>query len=165
MVKLEKYLGNKVYMCVDGSIATREAILAQFPAALTFTHIIETDEGGEVCFAVQNLSAMRSFHNIDSSLSESEAIVALETIRNTPPPEPGVSAEERIASALEFQNAVTLANLGLMPELTVVAKNWERSLWSAEQVALVVGEEAVTMGIIDSTAYNKVSSAKSQLSK
>lgn len=105
---IEKYTGNKTYMFPNGAIATPEIIVEQFPAVNTFTHIIETDEAGEVCFAVQNLSAMRGFYNIDSSLTEEQAIAVIQEIVNTPDPEPGPSAEERIAAAMEYQNMMSL---------------------------------------------------------
>lgn len=100
---IEKYTGDKTYMFANGELATKEAVLKYFPAALTFVHIIETDEAGEVAFAVQNLSAMRSLYDIDTSLTEAEAIAAIQEIVNTVPEEtPGT--EERIAAALEYQN-------------------------------------------------------------
>ena len=102
---LEKYTGEKIYMFPNGALATKEAVLDQFPAALSFVHIVETDENGEVMWAFENLSAMRTMHNIDKSLSESEAISALQEIINTPPViDESASAEERIAAALEYQN-------------------------------------------------------------
>ena len=107
MKKLEKYLGDKTYMFPNGSIATPERMLEEFPAVLTFAHIIETDEAGEVCFAVQNLSAMRSLYAIDATLTEAEAIAKIEEIINTEP-EYEPSAEERIASALEYQNLMSM---------------------------------------------------------
>ena len=110
MKKLEKYLGNKTYMFPNGVLATPEKMLSEFPAVLTFTHIIETDEAGEVCFAVQNLSAMRGVYGVDASLSEAEAIAKIEEIINTPPEEV-VSAEERIASALEYQNLMSMDDM------------------------------------------------------
>jgi hypothetical protein len=110
MKKLEKYTGNKTYMYPNGALATPEKMLEEFPAVLTFTHIIETDEAGEVCFAVQNLNAMRGFYKIDSSLTEEEAIAKIEEIINTEPEEV-VSAEERIASALEYQNLVSMEDV------------------------------------------------------
>ena len=79
-----------------------------FPAVEAFVHIIETDEAGQVCFAVQNLAAVRSQMAIDSSLSEDEAIAKIEELRNAPIPEPDPTAEERIEAALEYQN---LANM------------------------------------------------------
>ena len=108
MKKLEKYTGNKTYMFPNGVLATSEKMLEQFPAVLTFAHIIETDEAGEVCFAVENLSAMRSLYEIDAALTEAEAIAAIEEIINAPVPEPEPSAEERIAAALEYQNMASL---------------------------------------------------------
>lgn len=110
MKKLEKYLGNKTYMFPNGVLATPEKMLAEFPAVLTFAHIIETDEAGEVCFAVQNLNAMRSLYNVDTTLTEEEAIAKIEEIINTEP-EYEPSAEERIASALEYQNLVSMEDV------------------------------------------------------
>ena len=108
MKKIIKYDGTKTFMFPNGAIATKERVLQDFPAALTFTHIIETDEHEEVCFAVQNLSAMRGVYGIDSSLTEDAAIAAIQEVVNAPEPEVEPSAEERIASALEFQNMMTL---------------------------------------------------------
>lgn len=104
MIKLERYTGEKTYMFPNGAIATPEVMAEQFPAALAYTHIIETDEQGQVCWAVENLSAMRSMHNIDASLNEDEAIAALEDMRNAPPADDAPGVEERIAAALEYQN-------------------------------------------------------------
>lgn len=111
MKKIIKYDGTKTFMYPNGALATKERILQDFPAALTFAHIIETDEAEEVCFAVQNLSAMRGIYNIDKTLTEEEAILAIQEIVNTPEPEPEVSAEERIASALEYQNLMSMEDL------------------------------------------------------
>lgn len=109
MKVIEKYTGEKAYMFPNGTIATQEAVLQQFPAALAFTHIVETDEGHEVMFALQNLSAMRSLYNIDTALTENEAISAIQEVVNTPEPvntEP--TAEERIAAAMEYQVMASL---------------------------------------------------------
>lgn len=106
--KVEKYTGDKTYMFPNGAIATKEAVLKQFPAALTFVHYVETDENGEVMWAFQNLSAMRTMYEIDSSLSEDEALAKIQEIINTPPPEPEPTAEERMAAAMEFQNLMSL---------------------------------------------------------
>ena len=108
MIKIEKYTGNKTYMYPNGALATPDTIKNDFPAVEAFVHIIETDEAGQVCFAVQNLAAVRSQMAIDSSLSEDEAIAKIEELRNAPIPEPDPTAEERIEAALEYQN---LANM------------------------------------------------------
>lgn len=106
---IEKYTGEKTYMFPNGALATRDAVLEQFPAALDFVHIVETDENGEVMWAFQNLSAMRTMHSIDRQLSESEAIAKLQEIINTEPViDTTPSPEERIASALEFQTMMSM---------------------------------------------------------
>lgn len=111
MKKVIKYTGEKPYMFPNGELADKERVLKEFPAALTFTHIMETDENEEMCFSMQNLSAMRGVYNIVSSLTEDEAIAKIEEIINTPAPEPEATAEERIASALEFQNMMALEDV------------------------------------------------------
>lgn len=99
---IEKYTGKKTYMAPNGELMTPEIIQQKFPAVLAFNHIVETNETGEVCFAVQNLSAMREIYNVNSSLSEDEAIAKIQEIVNTPTPDPGPTTEERTAAALEF---------------------------------------------------------------
>lgn len=106
MLKLEKFDGTKTYMYPNGAIATPERMRLDFPALDYFTHIIEVN--GNVCQAVQELNAMRNFYKIDEALSDDEAIVAMETILNAPVPIPEPSAEERIASALEYQNLLAM---------------------------------------------------------
>ena len=59
MLKIEKFTGEKTYMYPNGALATPEVIKKDFPAVEVFTHIIEIDEAGQVCFAVQNLAAVR----------------------------------------------------------------------------------------------------------
>lgn len=108
MIKIEKYTGTKTYMYPNGALATPEVMKQDFSAIEAFTHIIETDEAGQVCFAVQNLAAVRSQLGIDPSLTEDEAIAAIEEVRNAPVPEAEPSAEERIAAALEYQNLLTM---------------------------------------------------------
>ena len=108
MIKIEKFQSNKIYMYPNGALATSEIIKKDFPAVEMFTHIIETDEAGQVCFAVQNLAAVRSQMGIDSALTEDEAISKIEGLRNAPAPEPDPTAEERIAAALEYQNLMNM---------------------------------------------------------
>lgn len=108
MIKIEKYDGSKTYMFPNGELATPERVKKDYPAVEAFTHIVETDEAGQVMFAIQNLAAIKSQMGIDMALSDEESISRIEEIRNAPPPEPEVSAEERIASALEFQNVLNM---------------------------------------------------------
>lgn len=108
MYKLEKYTG-KTYMAPSGTLYTPERMKQDFEAVDVFPHVIQTDENSEMCWAVMNLSAMRSQYAIDPSLTEDEAIAALEEMINTPQEVDSTpSAEERIAAALEFQNLMTM---------------------------------------------------------
>ena len=59
-------------MFPNGALADKATVLSKVPAALTFTHVIETDENGEVMLAIQNLSALRTFNKIDKSLTDVE---------------------------------------------------------------------------------------------
>lgn len=102
MLKLEKFDGVKTYMFPNGEMADPDRIRKDFPAVNTFTHVIEVS--GDVCQAVMNLASLRQMNNIDDKLSDDEAIVAIQTIINTPPAAPLPSANERIAAALEYQN-------------------------------------------------------------
>jgi hypothetical protein len=106
MIKLEKYDGTKTYMFPNGAIATPDVVRAQYPAIELFPHVIEVN--GNVLQAIMELGALRGIHNIDENLPEADAISAIQTIINTPAPAPEVSAEERIASALEFQNLLSM---------------------------------------------------------
>lgn len=108
MIKIEKYDGSKTYMFPNGELATPERVKKDYPAVDTFTHIVETDEAGQVMFAIQNLAAIKSQMGIDMSINDDEAISQIEEIRNTPPPEPEPTPEERVAAALEFQNVLNI---------------------------------------------------------
>ena len=105
---IEKYDGTKPYMHPNGELATPEKIKQRFPASEVFTHIVETDEQGQVMLAFQNLAAVRTQMEIDPSLAEEEAMAKIEELRNTPQPEPGPTPEERVAAALEFQNILNM---------------------------------------------------------
>ncbi len=106
MLKLERYSLGKIYMFPNGDIATPERIKQDFPAVDVFPHVLEIN--GNVCQAVMELQALRGIHNIDESLTDDEAIESIEIIINTPPEDPGPSAEERIAAAMEFQNLLNM---------------------------------------------------------
>ncbi len=100
MKVLEFYDGTKTYMYPNMKLATPEVVLADFPAILTFKHVIETDEAGQVLFAVENFAAMKSRYNIDKTLGDDEALAAIQEIINTEP-EPVLDDNTRIADALE----------------------------------------------------------------
>lgn len=104
MIKLEKWTGTKTYVYPNGEIATPERINKDFPAGLLFTHVIQTDHRGQVCFAFQNLGAMEDIYGIAEELTDDESIALIEAKMNEPQPIPEPSAEERIAASMEYHN-------------------------------------------------------------
>ena len=98
---LKIYTGDKTYMYPNGALATPQKVLTDFPAILTFKHVIETDENEEVLFGVENFSAMKTRYNIGSDLSDEQALEAISTLMDAVPEQQGVSDETRIADALE----------------------------------------------------------------
>ena len=88
MIKVTKYTGEKTYMYPNSAVATPEQVLADYPAILTFPHIIYTDEAEQTIFSIENLAAARGRYSID--------------------PEPEPTAEERIAAAMEYQNLLSM---------------------------------------------------------
>lgn len=82
IIKVERYNPEKTYVYVTGELATPEVVQQKHPAVKLFTFIVETDEQGQTMFAFQSLASLRSIMNIDSSLSEDEAIAEIERIRN-----------------------------------------------------------------------------------
>lgn len=102
MKVLEFYDGTKTYMYPNMKVATPEVMQRDYPAILAFRHVIETDEAGEVCFAIENFSAMKSRYNIDNTLTDEEALAALqEAINVVPEEETQIDDQTRIADALE----------------------------------------------------------------
>jgi spore germination cell wall hydrolase CwlJ-like protein len=112
MIYLEKYNKNKVYMSPGGVVMDQEQVRKEFPAALQFAYVMQTDETGEMMYSMDSLSMMRTRYGIDASLDEDAAIAAVkqameeeqdaqaaaaEEAANT------ATAEERIAAALEYQ--------------------------------------------------------------
>ena len=109
-MRILKIYDEKTRMYPSGKVATKDTVYADYPAVKVFTHVIETDENDEVIYAINNLSALRTSYNIDKSLSEQEAVQAIQDIMNTPrePVEPEPTAEERIAASLEYQNLLAM---------------------------------------------------------
>lgn len=105
-----KIYDEKTRMYPSGKVATKDTVYADYPAVKVFAHVIETDENDEVIYAINNLSALRTSYNIDKSLSEQEAVQAIQDIMNTPrePVEVEPTAEERIAASLEYQNLLAM---------------------------------------------------------
>lgn len=110
MTKVKPYNKTKTYMFPNGKLATPEVVKAEYPAAFVFDHLIYTDEAEQVIFSIMSIAATRSHYNIDSNVSDSEALALIETIINTKDEETVTepSATDRIAAALEFQNLMAM---------------------------------------------------------
>lgn len=103
---------NKTYQYPNGILATPERVLSDYPAIAEFKHIIETDESEQMFIGIQNLAMARSMYNIDSELSDEEAVLAIQDIMNMQEASNSIpSAEERIASALEYQVMLSMPDI------------------------------------------------------
>jgi hypothetical protein len=161
MLRIEKFDPTKTYMFVNGSLATPEAIRKANPAIDSFTHVLELN--GDVVQAIMNLSALRGIHKIDNSLTDDEAILAIETITNTPAPIV-ISPQERTAAAMEFTNLMMLDDVVLSesiipegkksitidksivnndPHAKLIKQNYDRGLWNSKMV-----EKAKSKGVL-----------------
>lgn len=108
-INLEIYNPEKTYLYPNMQIATPEHIQANYSAVNNFKCVITTDSEGEMFYSVEPLNAMAQRLGVDKTqyVTDEELLEAMEEILNTPPAvntEP--TAEERIASALEYQNLI-----------------------------------------------------------
>jgi hypothetical protein len=162
MLKLRKFDWSTTYMFVDGTLATPAIIHQRNPAVDHFTHVLELN--GDVVQAIMALSALREIYKIDPLLTEDEAIAALEVITNTPAPT-FISAEERMAAAMEFSNLMTLdtpvVDIGKALTVKTVAEdahavllkqNYDKGLWSEPMLAKAVEKGVLTIDQHDEIA-------------
>lgn len=112
---IEKYNGKKTYMYPNSKIATPEIVTQDFPAWKVFPHVVRTD--GETIYSFMSLASMRAQYEIDDSLTEDEAIAAINEKMKEPRPivAPEPTTEEitatslaSIAASMEYQNLLTL---------------------------------------------------------
>ena len=109
MIKLELYTGEKDYVTPSGVLYDKAKVLEEFPSALTVPFVVETNSKGRIIFGMSALDTLCSVYGVDDELSDEEAVMALEVIRNTPEVvNTTPSAEERIAAALEYQVLASL---------------------------------------------------------
>lgn len=99
MVYLEKYNPEKIYYFQDGRIANYDAIQDIFPLIDEISCIVFTDYNQKIIISLRPLDLVRTDYNIDTSLSEEDAILAIAEKINHPDAE--VRDETRIADALE----------------------------------------------------------------
>lgn len=116
MIYLKKYQPNDTYVSPASTIMDSEKVKKEFPAAFVVTHVVQTDASSQMMYGMYNLASMRSQYNIDSSLGEDEAIIALQTAMNDEREAQAAmaaipSAEERIAAMMEYQALTTMSDI------------------------------------------------------
>lgn len=103
--KFEFYNSEKTYLFPNLELATPERIQMEFSAVNNFKCVVETDEEGQIFYASYLFTDIRDRLGVERGLSDEETLIKMAEKINTPPvinSEP--TAEERIASAMEYQN-------------------------------------------------------------
>ena len=105
---LEFYNDKKTYYFPDMTEATPEIVASTYPiVSSNVTCVIETDKDRNLFYTTPKpLGALATQLGVELKeyFSEEDSLEFLEGKLNEPLPEPEPSAEERIASAMEFQN-------------------------------------------------------------
>ncbi|MHB1154058.1 MAG: hypothetical protein ACYCWE_20295 [Eubacteriales bacterium] len=102
MLKLWDKQTNLIFP--NGAPRTPEQVYAEYPWARYVGVAVNT---GVVTTCIENMEILRDIYKIDESLTDTEALTAIQIIKDTVV-EPEPSAEERIAASLEFQNMMML---------------------------------------------------------
>lgn len=101
----EIYDNTKTYYSPIGELFTPEEVAKRFAIVNSGLPVaIDTDKSHTIFGGYGLLAQYRDQFNIDDTLSDEEAITEIERVANLLPPEPEPTAEERIASAMEYQN-------------------------------------------------------------
>ena len=119
-IYLKLYNSNDTYVSPSNEIMDAVAVLSHFPASSITAFVVQTDAYSEIMYGFYNLSTLKSKYNIDSSLSNIEAVQAIEDAMNLEKQQQQEAEqaaaliptpEERIAAALEFQNLNNLPDV------------------------------------------------------
>ncbi len=105
------YDKSKVYFYPNMKTASYEDVANEYSvvAVQDMVCIIETDVSGTMFYtAPEPLVVAKGRHGINQSLSDVDAVKAIEEILNAPLPEADPTAEERIAAAMEYQNLLSM---------------------------------------------------------
>ncbi len=108
---LEIYNYEKTYLFPNMCIATPEEVAKTYTAVNipNVACVIETDESRTMFFtAPEPIAVLKARYDVNQSLSDEEALIAIEEILNAPQPIPEPTAEERIAAAMEYQNILSM---------------------------------------------------------
>ena len=118
-IYLKLYDPNDTYLTPASTLYDAAGVRRDFPAVDHFAHIVQTDAGGEMCYGIFSLSAMKSRYGIEGGTPE-QAVQAIEDAMNAEREQQEAEAlaqaemvtpEERIAAALEFQALVSLPDM------------------------------------------------------
>ena len=107
---LTLYDNTKTYVTPDMNQAPPSMVAEKYSVVnIGVSCVIETDESGIMLYtAPAPISVMRSNYSIEQTLTDEEAIRAIEEILNAPEPDQEPSANDRIAAALEYQNLLSM---------------------------------------------------------
>lgn len=107
---LVKIYDGKTRMFPSKRVCTKEVFYDKYPAANQFTFCIVTDDADEMITQVESLNTLKARYNIPADTEDYAAVLQIQEAMNTPaePVEEPVTADERIAAAMEFQNLMNL---------------------------------------------------------
>lgn len=108
MIKLRIWDKETPMVYNNGMEVQPEQVFTDYP--WTKHAVTVTDHYGDddAIIGLYPISQLKHSKNIDANLSDDDALAELERIMNEPQPTYSVSAEERIAAALEFQNILSM---------------------------------------------------------
>jgi len=135
--RLELYDGTKTYMYPNGEIAEPERVYRDFPAAKIYPHMVETDEAGQVLFAIQNMAAMHAHYDLELPLEVFDLTDTMQELRR-------VEREaEDAKAALDAEQAILAAQQPV--EIVMGGMDIARQVRSPEiEPALMAGVETAT---------------------
>ena len=101
----ELYDNTKTYYSPIGELFTPEEVSKRYAIVNSgLPIIITTDQTHTIFGGVNTLSQFKAAYDIEDEITDEDALEKIIELANAPAPEPAPSAEERIASAMEYQN-------------------------------------------------------------
>lgn len=94
-MKLELYNDEHIYKFTDGTIATPERMLSEYPLIKHFPHVIETNDNS-VCYKAINIYALMRIYNIPYETLIEDAVVQLNALQINP------TDEELLTATADF---------------------------------------------------------------
>lgn len=107
MKYFEFYDNTKTYYSPIGEVYSPEVVGMTYAIVNSgLPVVIDTDKSHMLFGGYGLLSQYRDTYDIDDELTNEEALAEIERIANLPQPKPEPTPEERIASAMEYQNLI-----------------------------------------------------------